>query len=282
MITYISSVARRMTQEKRILVICSVGNQTLSNLEPSQTLEIVVDPSHPSELLLLRLAEIEELSIDEVKVIGILPDDDVQSHIFRVLKLMAKASIEGCLSTREAGQALTVDLKIQGFVDIMAAKDPSSGERFIVCQKPNWNIGASANVVIPVSNTSVNEDISTSSKWKMVADDLAEDDLVDEGELLNDGYVSKPRGDIAGCSSDDLPDDGSKRRACKNCSCGLAEEEAAAEASGKSIDASTAKSACGNCYKGDAFRCSSCPFLGKPAFEAGSSKVVLSLGSDDF
>ena len=34
------------------------------------------------------------------------------------------------------------------------------------------------------------------------------------------------------------------------------------------------------CHKGDAFRCGSCPFLGKPAFAAGDGRVMLSAGDD--
>jgi len=111
-------------------------------------------------------------------------------------------------------------------------------------------------------------------------------------------------------------DDGTttrRKKACKNCTCGLAElEEEEARASDVvpvDLPAQTAQngdtdsagrqqpgeqdklvqaakkaplatSSCGSCYLGDAFRCASCPYLGLPAFKPGE-KVEIDLGMDD-
>jgi len=97
-----------------------------------------------------------------------------------------------------------------------------------------------------------------------------------------------------------------RKKACKNCSCGLAELEAeelkqssivvldgsengiamAVPQSEKERLLSAAKTApkatssCGSCFLGDAFRCASCPYLGLPAFRPGE-KVEINLGMDD-
>ena len=60
---------------------------------------------------------------------------------------------------------------------------------------------------------------------------------------------------------------------CENCTCGKKEMLESKENIQK-LETGQVESSCGQCYLGDAFRCASCPFLGKPAFEAGD-KVKL-------
>jgi len=105
-----------------------------------------------------------------------------------------------------------------------------------------------------------------------------EDDmLIDEDNLLfsdtENEMLAPPSMDISGRSK---TDDCGGRKACDDCTCGRKEKEAG-------IDVKPRKaisSACGNCSKGDAFRCGGCPFLGKPAFKAGEEHLVLDLADD--
>ncbi|KAI2506055.1 hypothetical protein MHU86_8376 [Fragilaria crotonensis] len=113
-----------------------------------------------------------------------------------------------------------------------------------------------------------------------IDDDDGDDDLIDEDDLLNDTTLGAPSMEPRTVKGGD---DCSGRKACDNCSCGRAE----AEAGGSPVPVLTKEelvqktSSCGNCAKGDAFRCASCPYLGKPAFKAGQEHLVLDL-MDDF
>ena len=206
---------------------------------------------------------------DDVKMIKCIPDDNLLAQIYRVLKPSGKLLIDG-VEDRSLGQALSLDLKIQGFLNIMAAKDSSSGERFIVCGKPSWELGSAA--ALKISSTSASTENKT--KWKMAVTDLAENDIIDENELLKESVIPNK---ASGCGEEGTEN---KKRACKNCTCGLAEIEAKGDDAMKASNEEKSKSACGNCYKGDAFRCASCPHLGKPAFEPGQERLVLTMDSD--
>lgn len=88
---------------------------------------------------------------------------------------------------------------------------------------------------------------------------------------------------------------GKRRRACKDCSCGLKEKieaEDAAKRATADADLQTMKlgaddltevdftvqgkvGSCGNCALGDAFRCDGCPYIGLPAFKPGEEVRLL-------
>ncbi|KAL7738845.1 hypothetical protein ACLKA6_016751 [Drosophila palustris] len=161
--------------------------------------------------------------------------------------------IECAQLTDRPAASLLQEIKLSGFINCTEDADAQT----LTAQKPGYETGSSARLSFAKKTSNVNV-------WKISGDD---EELIDEEDLLDDEDKQKP--DPAGlkvCSTT------GKRKACKNCSCGLADELE----SEKSAKAATenAKSSCGNCYLGDAFRCSTCPYLGMPAFKPGE-KVQL-------
>lgn len=104
--------------------------------------------------------------------------------------------------------------------------------------------------------------------------------VIDEDALLTEEDKAAKTG-----SKKEGEDCSTRRRACKNCVCGRAEQEKELEAKGIKLDdvdaAGPPPGGCGNCSRGDAFRCAGCPYLGKPAFnnDAGG-KIQLNLTDD--
>ncbi|MCJ1283869.1 electron carrier [Xylographa opegraphella] len=121
----------------------------------------------------------------------------------------------------------------------------------------------------------------------------SDDELIDEDTLLEASDFIKPVVQPPECR----PTAGKRRRACKDCTCGLAQKIAAEDASKRSkADQSLAKlkasdlaeidftvqgkvGSCGNCALGDAFRCDGCPYVGLPAFKPGE-EVRLAVGDE--
>jgi len=124
----------------------------------------------------------------------------------------------------------------------------------------------------------------------ITGEDDDDEELIDEDTLLTEEDMKRPVK-----NPECIPRVGKRRRACKDCTCGLAEKIAAEDAAKReSADAQlkTLKlgaddlaevdftvqgkvGSCGNCSLGDAFRCDGCPYTGMPAFKPGEEVRLL-------
>ncbi|OMJ09959.1 Anamorsin-like protein [Smittium culicis] len=127
---------------------------------------------------------------------------------------------------------------------------------------------------------------SESSKPSAFKAFIAESDLIDEDELLLEEDYEKPTSESLTRGAGEPV----KRRACKGCTCGLAEQEAMDDEGGNgqakkavnlTIGTEDIVSSCGNCHLGDAFRCSTCPYVGLPAFKPGEKVMLAGTLADD-
>ncbi|KAM9301962.1 anamorsin [Gastrophryne carolinensis] len=144
----------------------------------------------------------------------------------------------------------------------------------VTAKKPEYEVGSSRQLSLPKRPVTGKPavDPAAAKLWTISANDMNDDDvdLLDSDELLEPDDLRKPL--PSSLKADSCGDGGEKKKkACKNCTCGLADE---LEEEKKNLAPKAAPSACGNCYLGDAFRCASCPYLGMPAFKPGE-KVLL-------
>ncbi|KAJ5450470.1 Fe-S cluster assembly protein dre2 [Penicillium daleae] len=118
------------------------------------------------------------------------------------------------------------------------------------------------------------------------------EELINEDSLIDEEDFTRPIMPPPECQ----PKTGRRRRACKDCTCGLADR---LEAEDKERRANADKNlnvlklqsddlteldftvegkttgSCGSCALGDAFRCAGCPYLGLPAFKPGQEVQIL-------
>ncbi|POR38331.1 Fe-S cluster assembly protein DRE2 [Tolypocladium paradoxum] len=119
--------------------------------------------------------------------------------------------------------------------------------------------------------------------------DADDDDIIDENDLLSEEDLKRRPLQSTDCQPQ------KRRRPCKDCTCGLAakfeaedkQRRAAANAGlgALRLDANDLNEldftvegktgSCNNCSLGDAFRCSTCPYIGLPAFKPGEEVRIL-------
>ena len=132
-------------------------------------------------------------------------------------------------------------------------------------------------------------------------------DLIDEDDLITEEDMARPviqrestifliaHKILTFTAPECRPKAGKRRRACKDCTCGLkekmdAEDAAKRSSADKALNALKLEAddldeldftvqgkvgSCGNCALGDAFRCDGCPYIGLPAFKPGEEVRLL-------
>lgn len=169
---------------------------------------------------------------------------------------------------------------------------PSDDQGILIAQKP----AVSPSATVPLKSTVPRlvplrkkaDPAKKKALWALMAPaDLNNshvDDKIDPESLLTEADKTRP---VPTCEPVDSRAP-RRKRACKGCTCGLAELEEEERKTGKVVlldgsqngetmvvsrsekerlldaakKAPKATSSCGNCFLGDAFRCASCPYLG--------------------
>ncbi|KAI3710827.1 hypothetical protein L2E82_40621 [Cichorium intybus] len=219
-------------------------------------------------LIITQAASLSSLPVDTLStdfVISIskssdFPGDKLFEEFSRVLKPGGEIFIhQTCVVAKETTKScLERKLLVVGFSDIQVVDMAEVGSFGIKAKKPTWKIGSSFSLKKPVK----------SLPKVQIVDDM---DLIDEDSLLSEEDLKKPQlPPVGDCEV------GSTKKACKNCTCGRAEEEEKVQKLGVTMDQlENPQSACGSCGLGDAFRCGTCPYKGLPPFKLGQ-KVTLS------
>jgi len=189
---------------------------------------------------------------------------------------------------------MTSELKISGFDKVIMTTDTDTV--MMTAWRPEWELGTSTKLNFGTKSNGTLLSKKPKRVWEVVTSNGdEEEELINEDALLDEEDLRKPSTkDLSrpeGCET--------KKKACKTCTCGRAEEEMSQQqstttttttnntiASGQKtriavVDTAQVKSSCGSCYLGDAFRCSTCPYMGIPAFKPGEQVVLNGMLQDD-
>eukprot|EP00466_Bigelowiella_natans_P000184 jgi/Bigna1/125481/aug1.1_g189 len=152
----------------------------------------------------------------------------------------------------------TSNLKLAGFIHVRTGATETPSRR-IIGTKPSWNVNSFKRLL-------------TKSSWEAQPEESAV--MIDPESLID----ISPKPDAEKVLASSPP---ARRRACENCVCGRKEKEVRGELvdeeifdkSGNLIPPKTG--GCGNCARGDDYRCDGCPYKGQPAFRVVDNMVKL-------
>jgi len=188
---------------------------------------------------------------------------DLLANLLRLMAPGGRLTLVQALASSQPPEKLSTSLVLAGLTDVVKPLEIEANLYSCTAAKPAHEVGASR-----LLSFAKKEPVAppTASVWTLedIEDDTVE--LLDSDTLLDKEDLVKPDpSSLRVCGTT------GKKKACKDCSCGLREELA----DGKEPTTKSFSSSCGSCYLGDAFRCGSCPYLGMPAFKPGE-KIQLS------
>lgn len=153
----------------------------------------------------------------------------------------------------EAAAEVKDNMTLAGLVNLRVKGD------FVLGELPNYAVGEKIALPQVAESKAENEDEEDGNEL------VDEDELLERDGLQTDKCPPKNAEEIATAAK-------AGRKPCKDCSCGLKDVY---DNEGEVNSKAAAKSNCGNCSLGDAFRCAGCPYLGLPPFKPGE-KVSIS------
>ncbi|KAA8571699.1 hypothetical protein EYC84_001680 [Monilinia fructicola] len=272
------------SHEEKLRNVLATHDRTVTDLQMLDRLSagLVTLPESTYDLVLI-LTDADGTRAESAELLT----RDVFGKITQALKAGAKLQAQDGTFGQEIDGAEYREAILAGLVaegGVMLKPDHSASVAVPLRLRRKENNKSAARKSVDMTGDVAEKDIPKNDAPKGVgfidfSDDFdAEDDdeLIDEDTLLTEEDMKKPLAIPPECA----PRAGKRRRACKDCTCGLAEKLAKEDADKRAtadrqlqalkLDADdlaevdfTVKGkvgSCGNCSLGDAFRCDGCPY----------------------